>query len=118
MCSIQIQTIEVVSKHLCQQVVISGNHNYSDPKIQAEVELLTQRLENTSYISNSLYTESWLRTFLEYVNRNNDYLNVTIDNEVDFIHNLKEVRKFLQFCISNDSSLPVTKHRSLIKETS
>ncbi|CAH0748353.1 unnamed protein product [Diatraea saccharalis] len=72
------------------QVVISGNYNYSDPKIQDEVEFLTQRLENTSYISNSLYTESWLRTFINYVSRNNDYLNVTIDNEPDFIRNLKK----------------------------
>lgn len=72
-------------------MVISGDYNYSDPKIQDEVELLTQKLENTSYISNSLYTESWLRTFINYVSRNNDYLNVTIDNEPDFIQNLKEV---------------------------
>lgn len=75
------------------QVVITGNYNYSDPKVQDEVETLTQKLENTSYISNSLYTESWLRTFVNYVSRNNDYLNVTIDNEVDFIKNLKEVSK-------------------------
>lgn len=73
-------------------MVISGNYNYSDPKIQDEVETLTQKLENTSYISNSLYTESWLRTFVNYVERNNDYLNVTIDNEEDFIQNLKEVK--------------------------
>ncbi|XP_039747230.1 patched domain-containing protein 3 isoform X2 [Pararge aegeria] len=76
------------------QVVISGNYNYSDPKIQDEVETLTQRLENTSYISNSLYTESWLRTFVNYVERNNDYLNVSIDTEEDFIHNLKELWLF------------------------
>lgn len=72
-------------------MVITGNYNYSDPKVQDEVETLTQRLENTSYISNSLYTESWLRTFLNYVSRNNDYLNVTIDNETEFIKNLKDV---------------------------
>ena len=73
------------------QVVISGEYNYSDPKVQDEVEALTKSLENTSYISNSLYTESWLRTFVDYVSRNNDYLNVTIDNEEEFIQNLKEV---------------------------
>lgn len=71
--------------------MITGEYNYSDPLVQDEVDKLTRRLENTSYISNSLYTESWLRTFVDYVSRNNDYLNVTIDNEVDFIHNLKEV---------------------------
>lgn len=72
--------------------MITGNYSFSDPQVQDEVEMLTQKLENTSYISNSLYTESWLRTFVNYVSRNNDYLNVTIDNEVDFIKNLKEVR--------------------------
>lgn len=72
-------------------MVISGQYNYSDTLVQAEVEKLTKRLESTSYISNSLYTESWLKTFLDYVSANNDYLNVTIDNEVDFIQNLKEV---------------------------
>lgn len=72
-------------------MVISGEYNYSDPKVQDQVEELTKSLENTSYISNSLYTESWLRTFVDYVSRNNDYLNVTIDNEDEFIQNLKEV---------------------------
>lgn len=72
-------------------MVISGEYNYSDPKVQDEVEALTQKLENTSYISNSLYTESWLRTFVDYVSRNNDYLNVTIDDENEFLQNLKEV---------------------------
>lgn len=76
-------------------MVISGLYNYSDPDMQEEVDKLTRRLENTSYISNSLYTESWLRTFVDYVSRNNDYLNISIDNEVDFIHNLKEVSKVI-----------------------
>lgn len=60
--------------------------------VQDQVEILTQQLENTSYISNSLYTESWLRTFVNYVSRNNDYLNITIDSEEEFIENLKEVK--------------------------
>ncbi|KAH9645899.1 hypothetical protein HF086_010098 [Spodoptera exigua] len=77
-----------------EKVVISGEYNYSDPKIQDQVEALTKSLENTSYISNSLYTESWLRTFVDYVSRNNDYLNVTIDNEDEFIQNLKELWLF------------------------
>lgn len=76
------------------QVVICGEYNYSDPLIQDEVEALAKKLENTSYISNSLYTESWLRTFVDYVSRNNDYLNVTIDDEEEFIKNLKELWLF------------------------
>jgi hypothetical protein len=73
------------------QVVISGQMNYSDPAVQAQVENLTQTFENTTYISSPLYTESWLRSFVGYVHRNQDYLNVSIDTEDGFIRALKEV---------------------------
>ncbi|XP_026477918.1 patched domain-containing protein 3 [Ctenocephalides felis] len=76
------------------QVIISGEHNYSDPWIQNEVETLTQRLENSSYITSPLYTESWLRSFLSYVERNNDYLNITMDEEEPFLEALKELWLF------------------------
>nr|CAD7195522.1 unnamed protein product [Timema douglasi] len=72
------------------QVVISGEYDYSDPEIQEQVENLTQSFENTSFISTPLYTESWLRSFVGYVKRNQDYLNVSIDTEDDFISTLKE----------------------------
>jgi hypothetical protein len=73
-------------------VVISGELNYSDPVIQAQVENLTQTFENTTYISSPLYTESWLRSFVGYIRRNEEYLNVSIDTEQSFIKTLKEVR--------------------------
>jgi hypothetical protein len=88
------------------QVVISGELNYSDPVIQAQVENLTQTFENTTYISSPLYTESWLRSFVGYVHRNQDYLNVSIDTEESFINTLKEVRtgtSRLQFYSLNSS---------------
>ena len=66
--------------------------NYSDPMIQAQVENLTQTFENTNYISSPLYTESWLRSFVGYISRNQEYLNVSIDTEDNFIKTLKEVR--------------------------
>lgn len=73
------------------QVVIAGNYDYSDPKIQQQVENLTQTFENTSYISNGLYTESWLRSFLQYAERNQDYLNISVNTKKDFIKTLKEL---------------------------
>ncbi|XP_063233113.1 patched domain-containing protein 3-like [Bacillus rossius redtenbacheri] len=76
------------------QVVISGQYDYSDPEIQQQVENLTQSFENTSFISSPLYTESWLRSFVGYIRRNQDYLNVTIDTEKDFIKTLKELWLF------------------------
>ncbi|GLV34155.1 Patched-related [Carabus blaptoides fortunei] len=76
------------------QVIIAGDYNYSDPLTQMQIENFTQILENTSYISNPLYTESWLRSFLQYVERNQDYLNVTIATETEFIAALKELWLF------------------------
>lgn len=73
------------------QVLVTGDLNYSDPKTQQDIEQLTERLENTSYVTSSLYSESWLRTFLSFVDRNKDFFNVTIDNERDFIAVLREV---------------------------
>lgn len=76
------------------QVIISGEMNYSDPVVQAQVENLTRTFENTTYISSPLYTESWLRSFVGYIHRNQDYLNVTIDTEEEFIKTLKELWLF------------------------
>ncbi|XP_060529201.1 patched domain-containing protein 3 [Cylas formicarius] len=73
------------------QVIVSGKYDYSDPKVQREVEKLTQTFENTSYVSNTLYTESWLRSFLQYVERNEDYLNISIKTPKDFSSVLKEL---------------------------
>ncbi|CAH0556056.1 unnamed protein product [Brassicogethes aeneus] len=73
------------------QVVVAGNYDYSNPLIQQQVENLTQTFENTSYISNTLYTESWLRGFLQYAERNQEYLNISISTKKDFIRTLKEL---------------------------
>ena len=40
------------------QVVVSGQLNYSDPRVQDELEDLLSSLENTTYID-PIYTESW-----------------------------------------------------------
>ncbi|KAL3267815.1 hypothetical protein HHI36_006947 [Cryptolaemus montrouzieri] len=73
------------------QVIIAGNYDYSNRTVQEEVEKLTQTLENTSYVSNQLYTESWLRSFLQYAERNQEYLNFTIDKKEDFHRVLREL---------------------------
>ncbi|XP_012253050.2 patched domain-containing protein 3 [Athalia rosae] len=76
------------------QVIISGEQNYSDPIIQQQIENLTRSLEASSYISTPIYTESWIRSFLSYVTRNQDYLNVTIETEPDFIKVLNDIWLF------------------------
>ena len=70
--------------------MISGPYNYSSPKVQEGVERLLSELENTTYID-PLYTESWLRDFLDYVRRNQDYSPIDISNEKAFIEALNVV---------------------------
>ncbi|KAL0122168.1 hypothetical protein PUN28_007128 [Cardiocondyla obscurior] len=76
------------------QMIISGEYNYSDPMIQEQVENLTRSLEATKYISKQkVYTESWLRSFIDdYVKLNDeeDFLNLNISDERSFVKNLKE----------------------------
>lgn len=77
------------------QVIITGDLNYSDPFTQMQIEESMQKLENTSYVTSSIYTESWLRTFLSFVERS-EYLNISVGTEQEFIDALKEVRKFIE----------------------
>ncbi|XP_040169198.1 patched domain-containing protein 3 [Anopheles arabiensis] len=76
------------------QVIVTGDLNYSDPHTQMQIEDLMQSLENTSYVTSPLYSESWLRSFISYVDRNNDYLNLTLDSEQAFIDALREIWLF------------------------
>lgn len=73
------------------QVILTGDLYYSDTNTQGRIEHLIGTLENTSYVTSSLYTESWLRSFLSFVDRNSEFLNITIDTEQEFIDALKEV---------------------------
>ncbi|KZC09210.1 Patched domain-containing protein 3 [Dufourea novaeangliae] len=72
------------------QVVVSGQYDYSNPVIQQQMENLTRSLEASSYISSApIFTESWLRSFLRYVN--NSELNETnITDEKSFMKTLKD----------------------------
>ena len=74
--------------------MISGFYDYSSPEVQEGLERLLSELENTTYID-PVYTESWLRDFLDYVGRHKDYDDGSIDfdisNERSFIELLNAV---------------------------
>ena len=73
------------------QVVFSGSLNYSSPKIQSDIELIMQRFENSTYID-STFTESWLRDFLDYIHRSEEYAPIDISDEHKFIEHLTQAR--------------------------
>ena len=75
--------------------MVSGALDYSKPDVQKDMEDLLSRLENTTYVD-PLYTESWLRSFLDYVERWKDYpdyYELEIGDEQSFIKALKNVSR-------------------------
>ena len=78
-------------------MVVSGALDYSDPEVQQDIEELLQALENTTYID-PVYTESWLRSFLDYVDRWSDYPDydqLKVEDEQSFIGTLQNVRIYV-----------------------
>lgn len=72
-------------------MVVTGDYNYSDPVIQAQMENLTRSLEANKYISSEpIYTENWLREFLKYMSNQEEDLDISITNERDFVRALKK----------------------------
>ena len=75
--------------------MVSGLLDYSDPEVQRDMEELVQALENTTYI-HPAYSESWLRSFMDYVTRWSDYPGgpeLRVDTEQNFISTLKDVSR-------------------------
>ena len=73
--------------------MVSGQLDYSDPEVQRDMEELVQALENTTYIDPA-YTESWLRSFMDYVTRWSVYPGgpeLRVDSEQSFISTLRDV---------------------------
>lgn len=73
--------------------MISGELDYWEESVQNEIENLTRTFEQSPYVSSSsLFTESWLRSFKGYVDRNKDTMNISIDTKENFVKTLKEVK--------------------------
>lgn len=73
--------------------MISGELDYWEESVQNEIENLTRTFEQSPYVSSSsFFTESWLRSFKGYVDRNRDTMNISIDTKENFMKTLKEVK--------------------------
>ena len=85
------------------QLILTGDLNYSDPNTQQTIEKVMGSFESTSYVTSSMYSESWLRSYFDFVNRTKDFLNISIDTEQEFIDGLRQVRH-ITFPLPNDSN--------------
>lgn len=48
------------------QVVVNATLDYSDPKVQHQIESMLQKFESSPYVSGPALTESWLRAFNKF----------------------------------------------------
>lgn len=74
-------------------LMFTGPHiNFADPLIQGKIENITQTFESSQYIDGKV-TQSWLRDFLDYVQRNSDNTDYdfSVDTEQKFTDLLRTV---------------------------
>ncbi|CAL8113391.1 unnamed protein product [Orchesella dallaii] len=71
------------------QVVVSGELDYSNKTVQHTIEKMMRQFETSPYCSPQ-FTESWLRNFVNYVERSKDIFDFNITTEEQFLKTLTE----------------------------
>ena len=64
---------------------------YSDPKVRHQILKLHEQFEDLDIVAEKIYTESWLRGWYDFIDKNNDFIKVDLSNETDFVVKLQEV---------------------------
>jgi hypothetical protein len=105
------------------QLMIGGDVDYSSRQTQEDIESMLQALENSTYFREDSYTQSWIRSFLSFVQWRND-LRSPMDNFLD-VSNKTEFNRVLQevqfYCLNKSTQtdirchncIKLTNHRSL-----
>ena len=71
-------------------VIINSHLDYSNLTVQREIESMMKELENNTFID-PFYSESWLRDFLNYVEKSEEFQKIDISTEEKFVTALNEV---------------------------
>ncbi|OTF82950.1 hypothetical protein BLA29_007954 [Euroglyphus maynei] len=56
------------------QVVINETMNYADSRIQQQIEEMLQKFEQSPFVADKSMTESWLRSYLTFLNQDDSFL--------------------------------------------
>lgn len=78
---------------------------YSDPQTQHDLLELEEKFENTSYVASTLYSESWLKAWLNFLDRNQEYLNISVATEEEFCQQLRDVNLYYILLLTEDQVL-------------
>lgn len=73
------------------QVILEGDYDFSSPDFQAKVETLLQTFENSSFVEEKFYTESWLRDFTEFVDLNSGFFPMNLSTPEAWTQTAREV---------------------------
>lgn len=76
------------------QVIINQTLNYADPAVQEKIERILTRFESSQYVANKSLTESWLRSYLSFINQEDSFLflqALNLTNQDDFYTGLKSI---------------------------
>lgn len=74
------------------QVIVDTPLDYSDPKIQFQLENALQKFERNRYISNSSLSESWLRLYIKFINEASYFVkDYDVKTKEGFINGLRNV---------------------------
>lgn len=83
------------------QVIINTPIDYSDPKIQEQLEDLTRKLENSPNMAGYNMTESWFRAYIQFIKSPASWFSLSgynTSNPQDFVDALDNI--FLRFKIA------------------
>lgn len=76
------------------QVVINQTLNYADPAVQEKVDKILSRFESSQYVAESFLTESWLRSYLQFIKQEDSFLflqSLNLTNQDDFYAGLRSI---------------------------
>ena len=76
-------------------MVFTSTYNYNDKATQDKILDFLKLVEGHQFVADNLYTEFWLKSYLSFMERNGEYLGLNNTDELTFIQNLREVRRFI-----------------------
>ncbi|XP_043198060.1 patched domain-containing protein 3-like [Amphibalanus amphitrite] len=103
------------------QVILNGTLPYWEPEIQEQVETLMETFENSTYVSDRLYNDCWLREWVNLVENSRGILNFNVSTPEEWISSLKSVflfnsdRRFKLDVVFDESGQEIVASRFLIQ---
>lgn len=80
------------------QIIVNETLNYADPDVQAKIERILNRFEESPFVAEKNLTESWLRAYQRFINQEDSFLflqALNVSDQLDYYTGLRSI--FLHF---------------------